>query len=230
MFFLWNKLIKDNVTIGSYNLNTIMTYYLLSGLFITNFNTRTTKHYERLIQNGDLNAILIKPSSTSLYLFFRELGVRLGINIFTFLIFFSFIVLIPSIRTNVEITPYTLAWTGSFFVLSNIFLYLFFWILGIFAFWVITTSGLRNIAMNLMNILKGQWFPLDLAPPLFQRVMGFLPFQYTMFYQIQILTGKSRPESNIQGITVLILSSIILSLFAAYLWKKGLRRYESVGG
>jgi ABC-2 type transport system permease protein len=230
MFFLWNKLIKDNITIGSYNLSSIMAYYLLSGLFISNFNARTTKHFEKLIQHGELNAILIKPLSTSLYLFFREIGVRFGVNIFTFLIFFSLVVIIPGIRTNIEITLYTMSWSLIFFILSNVFLYLFFWTLGTLAFWVITTSGLRNISMNLINILKGQWFPLDIAPAFFQRIMALLPFQYSMFYQIQILTGKSDPSTNVQGVAILILSILLLSILAALLWSRGLRKYESVGG
>jgi ABC-2 type transport system permease protein len=83
--------------------------------------------------------------------------------------------------------------------------------------------------MNLLRILKGNWFPLDLAPMWFQNILSILPFQYSLFYPIKIITSYIPIENHIKGILVLVFSIILLMVIIRYLWFKGIKRYDSVG-
>jgi len=229
IFFLWNKLIRDYTTVGNYNLTTIMTYYLLTGLFIGFFSDRTAKNYDNWIRSGGLSFFLVKPIKVILHLFFKELGSRIGVILMTTVAFALPIIAIPSIRNTLVITPSSIFWLICFSVLSNLFLYLFFWTIGSLSFWMVGTGGIRNIIGNLIRILRGSWFPLDLAPMWFQNILALLPFQYAMFYPIKILTDPPSHAENIKGLAVLGISILVFALLAKWIWDRGVKRFDSVG-
>lgn len=228
-FFLWLKLISDYTTIGPYDLNSIMTYYLLSGILLGFFNKRITQHFERWVNEGKLAQLLVKPVNVSIFLFFREFGQRIGIFLLSTTLFTIPIITIPGIRSTINLTLPTLLWLFIFSLLSNLFLYIFYLVLGNLAFWLINLDGVRNVTVNLLNILKGLWFPLDLAPQAFQNILSLLPFQYAMFYPIKILTSERSQVENIKGLLVLSVSIILMFILSRVLWKKGLKRFDSVG-
>lgn len=229
LYFIWQKITKDYGSVGDYSINSIMSYYLLSGLFIGFFNARITRRYEEMIRLGLLGNTLIKPVNEILFIFFDRLGQKIGVIIFTIFTFGLPALAISSIRNTIICTPQSMFWLILYAVSSNVFLYIFYWFFGCFAFWILDTGGIRNVLNNLTKILKGHWFPLDLGPVAFQKVMSFLPFQYAMYYPIKIITTNTETNENIKGIIILTSYSILLLLLSLYLWKRGLRRYESVG-
>lgn len=206
-----------------------MTYYLLTGIFLGFFNEKIIKHFERWVNEGQLSQLLVKPVNASLFLFFRRTGQRLAVTIISTIIFIIPVITIPAIRNTINFTLPTLLWLVIFSLLSNLFLYIFYWVLGNLAFWLINLDGVRNVTVNLINILKGLWFPLDLAPQAFQNILSLLPFQYVMFYPIKIITSERSQAENIKGLTVLSVSIILMLILSRFLWKKGLKRYDSVG-
>lgn len=228
-FFLWHALMKEHTNVGNYNLNSIMTYYLLTGIFIGFFNERTAKHFENWISEGSLAQVLIKPVKVATYLFSKELGQRMGIVLIGGLISILPILFFPSLRSVIDITLLKITIFAIFSILSNIFLFIFFWTIGVLSFWLISTRGIRNVTVNLFHILKGSWFPLDLAPQAFQNILSLLPFQYAMFYPIKILTSDIPMNDHLKGITVLVISIILFAIIANLLWRKGIKSFSSVG-
>lgn len=97
------------------------------------------------------------------------------------------------------------------------------------AFWMISLDGIRNITKNLLRLLQGRWFPFDLAPVMIQNIMKFLPFQYILFFPIQILQGQVPNKELFLGIKVLSISILIILILAKCVWNRGLKKYESVG-
>ncbi len=228
-YFIWHKLASDYSQIGSYNQNEIISYYLISCLFIGFINPRTAKRYERLIKDGGLSNLLIKPLNEKLSIFFKEIGGQSFIILLSILVFSIPIYLIPGIRNELNINPSSIFFTLIFMVLSNLFLYLMYSAIGVFSFWTDSGGGLRNIIINLIIILRGSWFPLDLAPTSVQKILSLIPFQYAMYYPVKILTGETNVSLHIRGIVVLILSILAFGLLTNFLWKKGIKKYEAYG-
>ena len=83
--------------------------------------------------------------------------------------------------------------------------------------------------MQIIGILRGSWFPLDLAPLVFQRIISFLPFYYVAFYPVKILTSVTTGQENLRGIAILMVYIFLFGLGAAVLWKRGLKIYSAVG-
>ena len=228
-YFIWSRILTENTSIGTYDFNSMVTYYMLSGLFIAFFNSRTTKAMEHGIKDGGLANLLIKPINELMYIFFEELGKRLFVIVLTTIIFSLPIVLIPNVRNTVDFSLNAIIWVLILSALSNIFLFIFYWSLGWLSFWFKSTAGVRNIIENLQSILKGTWFPIDIAPIFIQNILSILPFQYTRYFLIKILLNDTPKYLYTKGILVLTIYTSFFTCFGLLLWKKGLKRFESVG-
>ncbi len=229
LYFIWSRIFSNNVSVGSYDLDSMVTYYMLSGLFIAFFNTRTTKAMEKGIKDGGLANLLIKPINEFLYILFEELGKRLVVIILTTLIFSLPIILIPNVRNTTYFSFHSIIWVCIFSILSNAFLYIFYWSLGCLAFWLKSTSGISNIVNNLQSILKGSWFPIDIAPIFIQNIFSILPFQYTRYFLIKILLNDIPKNLYLKGFLVLTIYTLLFTCFGLILWKRGLKEFDSVG-
>jgi ABC-2 type transport system permease protein len=228
-YFLWYKLIKDYTIIGDYNLSSIMAYFLLTGLFSGFFNLRIAKHLDKWVRDGSLASILMKPIKAFFYLFIKELGRMIGILIFVIVVFSTPFFFVPSLRSTIHLTLSNTLWIFVFSILSNIFNFVLAWTVGSLSFWIVSTGGIRNVLMNFIRIVRGSWFPLDLAPKAFGIFLSFLPFQYALYYPIKIILKGSVMSENLRGVYVLLFSITILGILSMVLWKKGLKKFNSVG-
>ncbi len=57
-----------------------------------------------------------------------------------------------------------------------------------------------------------------------------MPFQYVVYFPINILLNRVVPGEIFQGIAMQIIWSILLWFIAKYLWNKGVHKYVAVGG
>jgi ABC-2 type transport system permease protein len=66
-------------------------------------------------------------------------------------------------------------------------------------------------------------------PPLIQQAADFLPFQFFIYFPIQIILGYVSPQEYLQKFTL----GLIWLLFAFFLfrqvWRAGLKRFSAVG-
>jgi ABC-2 type transport system permease protein len=100
-------------------------------------------------------------------------------------------------------------------------------IIGTFAFYLTDISGVMNIAGQLETYLSGQAVPLNLAAVLFP--ITFLPWAFTYFFRVQVFLGSYTPTQNALVVVGSLAWCIILYYIASLLFKKGLKKYESVG-
>jgi ABC-2 type transport system permease protein len=101
--------------------------------------------------------------------------------------------------------------------------------IGCLAFWTKDTGGISNFVNEILNIVSGKWLPLDFFGVL-ARYLKLLPFSYNFYFPIQLLINKSLTIIEIYKILGIELFWMILfTVIGGYIWKKGLRQYESVG-
>ncbi len=229
LFFLWNQLTNDFNQIGNYNVYSIITYYLLFGIFGDFLNKDITSQFETYVKEGELVTLLQKPLSISQYLFWGKLGIHASASLISFVVSIIPLLLIENLRNLLVITPFTILWAITFRIFSHLFLFCLYWVLGCLAFWLTNLHGVRNVTSNLFRILEGQWFPFDLAPIWFQKAMSILPFQYAVYFPIQIVLGKTTVAQHIQGIIVLTVSTIFIAVIGYTMWKRGLKSFDAVG-
>lgn len=102
-------------------------------------------------------------------------------------------------------------------------------LIGFLAFWTNEVSGLYTGLTALNRLLSGALFPINLLPSIFMNISLFMPFVYIFFAPVQLYLGKMSIAQGMLGIGVEIIWLFVLYAIIKIVWKRGLRKYESVG-
>ena len=71
---------------------------------------------------------------------------------------------------------------------------------------------------------------LELVPGKLFAVLSLLPWTYTTYFPLQVYLGRVTPTQAAQGLGMQAFWIAALVGIAALMWRRGLRRYEAVGG
>ena len=98
------------------------------------------------------------------------------------------------------------------------------------AFWLLEISTVVFIVFSFEYFLSGHLFPLDLLPEWFRRVQTWLPFTYELYFPVAVFQEKVTGRLVVQGL--LIQTGWVIATWALgnWMWSRGLRRFQAVGG
>jgi ABC-2 type transport system permease protein len=178
------------------------------------------------VRTGSLAVQLIRPISYPLY--------RLGVSLGERSVRFSLNLIVGVIIALLFVGPISFTLGGLLLFLLALPLafvldFLGYLLIGLAAFWLEDTSGLRLIYSRLVMILGGMLIPLELFPEQLQPILRALPFA-------SILYGPARmfvqPDPAFlldlflrQGIAVLIFGGLI-----AVIYRSAVKRINANGG
>jgi len=114
-----------------------------------------------------------------------------------------------------------LAWMITFSLLFAI---------GTLAFFVTKAMGLLNLYFGLFSLLSGYLLPLPLLPAAIRRVAEYAPFRFMLSVPVELMT---RPMATREIAELLALQAgwaVATLALALWLWHRGVRRFEAVGG
>ncbi|HEY5741674.1 MAG TPA: ABC-2 family transporter protein [Terrimicrobiaceae bacterium] len=229
--FIWKALFESRgEDIRGYDFGQ-MIYYFLAVLLIDNLVTPTDDEWQIAaeIREGQINNFLSKPIDylayrASLFLSARLLYTAITILpvIAVFAWFHEFIVLPKD--------PVTWSLFAISLVMAAAIQFLIAYALAMLAFWILEISTVVFILYSFEYYLSGRLFPLNVMPDWMQTILMFLPFTYELYFPVAILLEKVRGVELWGGLA--IQSAWVALSFAAarWMWRAGLRRYESVGG
>jgi ABC-2 type transport system permease protein len=80
-----------------------------------------------------------------------------------------------------------------------------------------------------INFFSGAYFTLALLPASILKVAMFMPFAYTFYVPTQIYLGKMSISEGWSGLLVSIVWLFVLYVIIKIIWKRGLKKYDSVG-
>ena len=216
--------------VGGFDLSQMMTYYL----FVTALSVAITPHPEwdiaTTIRDGKLTPYLVRPLSYFFYRLAWESSyqiVKTAMMLPAFGLiwwFFREYIALPSLSLP-EWAAFFAATLGAYLLLSQIK-----FLLGISAFWVLEPGGFMEIYNVVSGLFAGRLLPLALLPTWAQTVANALPFAILYAFPMQILQGQATSETLIWGFARQIFWLAALSLLVTWTWRRGLLRYESVGG
>jgi ABC-2 type transport system permease protein len=231
IFFLWSAVFSDPTRIVfGYDQGKILTYVL--GILILRaivFSARAVD-IPGEISTGDLSNYLLKPVGYLRYWFTRDLSSKTLNLSFAFLeTIILFLILRPPffLQTN----PSTL-FLFTISVLLAVLLYFSLIVLvSMTPFWAPSSGwGAQFLFVGIVTeFLSGAVFPLDVMPSLFQKTFHFLPFQYLLFFPLQVYLGKINLDMVLSGIIVEFVWVAIFVYLVNVVWKRGIKRYAAEG-
>ena len=207
----------------------MMTYVVLGN--VVPKITRASFEYEMAndVKMGGISRFLVAPIS---YFGYR-LSVFLGANAINLMLALAVILGLPLVGFSLSGTQTDAARTLAFVCSLGLALalnFLFFFLIGLASFWSVEAWGVFEAARILLLILSGGIFPLEVFGPFWQRVFAWLPFQYVVYFPIQVINGRLAILAVERGLFMQVFWILLLGFVALGLWKRATRRLIAVGG
>lgn len=229
--FIWRAVFSEShTTIGPYDYSAMIWYFLLI-ILVDNLVTPTEDEWQIAadIREGQISAFLVKPLNYLAYRFSLFLSYRLIYTVVTLLplvaVFFWF-------RDYIVLPKNAITWP--LFALSvsmaGCISFLIAYSLAMLAFWILEISTVVFIFYSFEYFLSGQTFPLDIMPAWFQGILKLLPFPYEMFFPVQVFMERVTGADLWQGLVIQAGWVFLTWASAQALWRRGVRRYQAVGG
>ena len=231
LFFLWDAVFADpGRTVFGYNRAGILTYVF--GILIVKSFVFSAKsnNVAGEISNGDLANYLVKPVSYFRYWLTRDFSSKILNLIFAF---FETTILVVLLKPPLFIQRNIIN-LGGFFILLSLAVFMYFTILfiaGSVPFWMPEAGwGVQFVFVIVMvEFLSGSLFPLNVFPLSVQKFLNLTPFPYLIYFPIQVYLGKIGNILIFKAIFISALWAVILWFLMNYVWKKGLKVFETYG-
>lgn len=97
------------------------------------------------------------------------------------------------------------------------------------AFWTTRIYSIAEFFYAFATLLSGQFVPLELLPPFIQQLAGYMPYQFAIYFPIQIILGRLPPGVYLQKLALGLLWLVFLYLLFRWIWREGLKRFSAVG-
>lgn len=227
-YFLWKSLFaaSGKAVISGFTFSSMILYYFLVHIVINATHSNFDEKIAYLVHKGKMINYLKMPLSFMKSLYLENIGSK-----FIHLIFiFPLLTLIASFL----ISDFMFKWInfGLFLLsvlISNFMIFFYIFIFGCAAFWLKQYFGLQTIRQGITYFLSGGIIPLIFFPAVAQKIFSFLPFQYFLYFPIQLYLGSIPIKEIPQHFVVQLIWLIILYLLAKLVWKKAQIRYSEAG-
>ena len=234
LIFLWRAIYEgrgeDAGTINGYTLSHMISYYLI--VTVVDALTGVAEDDWQIaadIRDGAISQFMVKPVNYIAYrlsLFFSGRLIytavaALPVGIFIFLQREHFVVPPDAATAGLFALSLLMSALLQFFISVS---------MALLAFWVLEVSSFIFILFALEYIAGGHMFPLDILPQWFQNLLMLTPFPYQMYFPVSIYLGQSTGPELISGLAMQATWVGIAFLMVQFVWRRGIRHYEAVGG
>jgi ABC-2 type transport system permease protein len=229
--FIWRAIFEAKGSgIGSFDFSQV-TFYFLLVLVVDNLITPTDDEWQVAadIRDGQMNGFLIRPVNYLWYRFSLYASSRILYSVATLPIV---VVLFLAFSPYHHWPGDGLTWclTGVSLGLAALLQFAIVFCVALLAFWLLEISTIVFIIYTFEYFLSGHMFPLTFMPPLVQEALRWSPFPYELYFPIAIFMKKVQGEGLWSGLIIQTVWTIVGLFFARFVWNRGLRRYQAVGG
>ena len=227
--FIWKAVYASRGSINGLSLEQMLTYFGIAALINYLIMDFADWNLQMLIQTGKFLTFMLRPVS---HLYFA-LSQKVGHRVLGFTLEFIPVYLIFLFIFKIRIVPVEPFWGLCSMLLGFLMMFLVNYSIGISAFWLTRTAGIRRMFLLLRDICSGVLLPLTFFPGFLQKALFFLPFQYIAYVPIRVCIGSyqlggltmSIPQIvGIQAVAVLAMLGFTLIFF-----RMGIQKFTGVG-
>lgn len=227
--FIWKAVFSSRGSINGLSLDQMITYFGVAVLINYLIMDFADWNLQMLISTGKFLSYMLRPMS---HIYFA-LSQKVGHRVLGFTVEFIPVYLILFFVFGVKLVPAMPVYALISIALGFLMMFLVDYCVGITAFWLTRTSGVRRMFLLLRDICSGMFLPLTFFPGILQKVLFFLPFQFIAYVPVRVCVGSY----ELGGITLAIpqivavqaVAVLVMSLFTALFFKLGTKRFTGVG-
>jgi ABC-2 type transport system permease protein len=227
LLFVWLTVAAESTVPNGWGSDRFVSYYLAAAVVNDIANSGISWSWDSDVRSGELSAKLLRPVSVFSQYVAAEAGQKIvsGAMLLPVAVVGAVLLQLSSFQRHGGVILATITAVLVAFVLAALMSSTF----ALIGFWSTQSSNLYLVWWGLGAFLSGWVAPLALMPPALARVAMYLPFRYILGFPVEIALGISK---NSIPVGFLISLGWIAIFGGAYrfLWRRGIRRYQAVGG
>jgi len=228
--YLWLAIYNGgNSSYFGYDFAQMMVYVAVAGMVSKFVASGVESAVNHDIHSGMLASYLIKPVKYIPMRFLDFIGRKFTAMV-TLVVMTVFIITVLHITLGFNIMISAVLLFLPALLLGMILNTFIFILLSMLAFWLTEVGRFFYAISTVIMVLSGGIFPVSVLGQTYITVMNFLPFIYTTYFPITVLTGALAPRQAILGIFIQMIWIILLGFFSSLLWRRGIKKYVAVGG
>lgn len=225
---VWTSIARAQGSVNGLTVNDFTTYYMTL-LIVDQLTSNITIHiFAYKIQDGTLAGELIRPIHPMLT------NTLINNIAFKALIIGGFIPvwILLALLFNPDFASVT--WQGILLALPALLMgfmlsFLLTGVITCLAFWTTQVFSIHEFYFAMSVLFSGQFVPLQLMPRIIQDLAQYLPFQFSIYFPIQLILNRFTPDQIIRGyMTGAIWLAIAVVLFRQ-MWRAGVKQFSAVG-
>jgi len=226
-FYLWRTIFADKTHIGAYTFPMMMTYYILTSLFLKlNQSVDVLWQFSGEIKKGYFTKYIILPLNPVHFFMTKSLSRTIAVLTVNSFAFIGWIIIFRQyfISPRADVLAYVV-----FFALSGMLIMMqISYMVSMFAFKFVEIVGFYYMLQSIMDFLSGLMIPLFLLPHAFVNVIKFLPFYYTLYFPASLYLGQNIQQIPLAFVVVTVWN-LLFYVTNQMMFKYSIRYYEGVG-
>lgn len=229
--FLWSAIYggTGQDTMYGYDFAQMLAYVAIAGAVGKFVVTGVEEMVNSDIHTGGLSVYIVKPVKYIPFRFFQAMGQKFASTV-TMLIFTAVSVAALVLTVGFEIRLYAVCLFIPALLLAMLVNFFIFFIVSISAFWLTEVGRFFHALQISVMVASGGVFPITVFGSTYAAVSRFLPFQYTSYFPISVMTGALTIAEVLGGMCVQLVWILVLMVLSDVFWRAGLKRYVAVGG
>lgn len=226
--FFWRALYKNGQTVKGIDLDTMLSYTIISSLISVVLWTDVERRIEMSVRKGTIAIDMMRPLNIYKMYLAEDLAHITALffqNMIPILFIGSLMIQVPR--------P---AGIKSFFLFLFSLIIAFFinWLIavlfGMWAFWVINIDAILQVKKHLIRLLSGSIIPIWFFPEGMKTILELLPFAYLYQLPLEIYLGKYNEHTLVKGLSIQIAWLIVLFIVFLILQDKVTKKIIVQGG
>lgn len=226
--FVWWNVYGESNDIGGITKSTMLAYFFLMPVFDSILVSWAYNNIEGDIKDGNMSSKLLQPISYLGYVFFNERGWIITRFIFSLIVMG---IIYSLARDFINLPPLSVShlWLIPLIPLSMALYFLFCVLTGFSAFFTTRTSWFEQGWWMIQTIACGYLAPIAFYPEWAQTVLSYTPFPLLIQTPLLVALNQLSTQDILRQMLIGVVWVIILILIIIPIWKKGMRKLESVG-
>jgi len=230
-FFLWRALYRgsNQTELYGYDYSQMVVYIIMAGIMgkITQTNFQEDIMFD--VMEGNMNRFFVQPIGHLPYRVIGFLGKKTVQYVMVILISAGLLVTL-SFTVGAKFSAGNIIAGLLISPLSLLLNCMLFYCISAVSFWLLWAWGVFNGLQVITSILGGGLFPLTVFGEKAMAVLRFLPFQYVIYFPLNVVVGNETTNGIISGIAMQIIWILLLFGLSKIVWRIGMKKYIAAGG
>ena len=226
--YFWKALYKGQSMVGDVDVNSMMTYVIMSSLLSVLLITNVENRIEKSVEKGTVATDMMKPISIYGVYFAEDIGNIIALifqNMLPIFIIGSLMIKVPQMA-DIRDLPLFIISVAESFMINWLIAALF----GMLAYTAVNIDALLQVKKHLIRLLSGSIIPIWFFPAGVAKVMELLPFVYIYQLPLSIYIGRGDRAQHFVQMQIQLVWLVILAIAFMCVKNRAARKVMVQGG